>query len=268
MDNSLADWLTLRESADAAARSASLASAVSDALGIPSGSSLRILDLGSGTGSNVRYLAGRLLTPQDWLLDDHHPDLQAREAKSSSTISIETRVADLGTLDDPDMFTRRHLVTASALLDLVSESWMSRLAAKCRDIRATVLFALTYNGQSHCSPEEPEDDAVRELLNRHQRNNDKGFGKAAGPDAVECAVRCFSEADYHVRREASDWNLPPDARELQRQLIKGWAEAAVEIAPDQAPKIESWLARRFAHVDAGRSRITVGHEDIAGFQRF
>lgn len=268
MDNSLADWLTLRESADAAARSASLTSAVSDALGIPSGSPLRILDLGSGTGSNVRYLAPRLLTPQDWLLVDRDPDLLARVPKSSPSISIETRVADLGTLDDPDMFTRRHLVTASALLDLVSESWMSMLAAKCRDTRATVLFALTYNGQSHCSPEEPEDDAVRELLNRHQRNNDKGFGKAAGPDAVECAVRCFSAAGYRIRREASAWDLQPAARELQRQLIKGWAEAAVEIAPDRAPKIESWLARRLAHIDAGRSRVTVGHDDVAAFRSF
>jgi hypothetical protein len=52
-------------------------------------------------------------------------------------------VANLGSLDDAGMFSRQHLVTASALLDLVSESWMKTLAARCRDAGAAVLFALT-----------------------------------------------------------------------------------------------------------------------------
>ena len=122
-------------------------------------------------------------------------------------------------------------MTASALLDLVSETWLQTVARHCREAGAAVLFALTYNGRSHCSPEEPEDDAIRELMNRHQRANDKGFGPAAGPEAIECAARSFAAVGYHVRRESSDWVLPPYMRELQRQLIEGWAEAALEIAP-------------------------------------
>ena len=52
-------------------------------------------------------------------------------------------------------------------------------------------------------------------------------------------------------------------RELQRQLIQGWAEAALEISHDQSRMIRGWLDRRLAHVDAGRSYITVGHDDIS-----
>ena len=29
--------------------------------------------------------------------------------------------------------------------------------------------------------------------------------------------------------------------------------------------VNSWLARRLAHVDAGRSHVTVGHEDLAAW---
>ena len=163
------------------------------------------------------------------------------------------------------MFAGRHLVTASALLDLVSAQWLDTLAARCRASGAAVLFALTYNGESGCSPVEPEDDFIRSLMNRHQ-NTDKGLGgPAAGPDAANCAERSFAAAGYQVLRDASNWLLPPDRRELQTLLIEGWAHAAVEIAPEHTSTIRSWLARRLAHVEAGRSRVIVGHDDLAAW---
>ena len=154
-------------------------------------------------------------------------------------------------------------MTASALLDLVSDRWLRELAARCRAAGAIALLSLTYNGQSRCDPAEPEDDAIRLLMNRHQKRSDKGFGPAAGPDAAGAAARAFADAGYDVARVASDWLLSPDARDLQRELILGWADAAREIAPEQSSTIDDWLGRRLAHVEAGRSRIVVGHEDLA-----
>jgi hypothetical protein len=287
MADSLVNWLALREPADVAARSMTLTRAIVDALGRRD--QMSVLDLGSGTGSSVRYLAGQLPTPQRWLLVDRDPALLAEVwARTSSwgavrgyevttdrdglmirgrqmDCCVETRRLDLGRLTDPQIFSGHHLVTASALLDLVSEAWLGTLAWHCRESGAAVLFALTYNGRSRCSPAEPEDDRIRELLNRHQRASDHGFGVAAGPEAVECAARCFGAVGYHVRREASDWVLPPDTRALQRQLIEGWAKAALEIAPDEAAMVESWLTRRLAHVEAHRSHIIVCHEDLAAW---
>ena len=258
MGDSLADWLALREPFDAAARSDALTRAVAAAL--PRDRPLKIVDLGAGRGSNARYLAGRLPMPQEWLLVDE--DAALLGDVGGLTPDFETRQMNLGALD-PVIFGGRHLVTASALLDLVSETWLRSLAVHCRAIGAAGLFALTYNGQSRCSPMEPEDDTVRELMNRHQRSNDKGFGRAAGPDAVAAAERCFWEVGYSVQRASSDWLLPPEARELQRQLVEGWAEAATGIAPGDSAMILSWSRRRLAHIDAGRSRIIVCHEDLA-----
>ena len=273
MSDSLSSWLALREPADTAARSVALTRALVAAL--PGGNvfrPLRILDLGAGTGSNVRYLAGYLPLRQDWLLVDQDASLLKEAparmfswgAAKRLLFHIHTRRMNLGALD-PEIFFGRDLVTASALLDLVSETWLRSVAGLCRAGGAAALFALTYNGRSHCSPAEPEDEAIRELMNRHQKTSDKGFGQAAGPGAVDCAERCFAEAGYHVRREASDWVLPPDARDLQRQLIDGWAEAVIEIAPERSAMIGDWLARRLAHVAANRSRVIVGHEDLAAW---
>src|SRR5690348_8953010 len=58
MGESLADWLSLREAADAAARSEALARAIAD--GLRDHAPLRLVDLATGTGSNIRYLAPRL----------------------------------------------------------------------------------------------------------------------------------------------------------------------------------------------------------------
>src|SRR5207249_2649175 len=104
-----------------------------------------------------------------------------------------------------------------------------------------------------------------DLLNQHQKRNDKGFGRAAGPDAVDAATRAFAGAGYEVRRVASDWKLDPGQRDMQQCLIEGWAQAASEVAPDRAETITDWLARRLAHVEAGLSHVTVGHEDLAAW---
>ncbi len=172
---------------------------------------------------------------------------------------------DLGSLDDRGLFSGRHLVTASALLDLVSESWLSTLAGRCREVGAAVLFPLNYNGRSRCSPEEPEDAMVLDLMNRHQ-HTDKGLGgPAAGPDAAAHAMTIFADAGYDVRSERTDWMLEPREREFQRRLIEGWAEAAMAIDSGSAARVTDWLGRRLAHVAAGCSHIVVGHDDVAAW---
>ena len=286
MDNLLSTWLDLREPADAAARSNRLTSKIADTLA--TGETVQALDLATGTGSNLRYLAPHLPGRQRWLMVDRDSALlallpglmrswgAARRYRVTPVggnecviegeqlqCHIETLSLDLNSLDDADIFAGRQLVTASALLDLVSEEWLGALAARCRNVGAAVLFGITYNGWSACSPEEPEDEMVRHLFNRHQKT-DKGLGgPAAGPDAAGHAARCLADAGYRVWTEHSDWMLGSAERELQRRLIDGWADAAVESAPDNAPVIAQWRARRIAHVDAGRSQIVVGHLDLA-----
>lgn len=287
MDESLSDWLGLREPVDHAARSEAVTRTMAGAM--PSGQQVYVLDLATGTGSNIRYLMDRLPGRQRWLAVDRDAALLAdlRERMSSwgaakgytvrtgpasclirgdgLECDIETRQMDLGALDDREIFAARHLVTASALLDLVSAQWLRALATQCRAAGASVLFTITYNGRSSCVPVEPEDEIVRDLMNQHQKR-DKGLGgPAAGPDAVACAERCFGEAGYVVQVEPSDWMLGPAEADLQRMLIEGWAHAAAEMVPDRAATITSWRARRLAHVDAGHSRIVVGHDDLGAW---
>lgn len=276
-----AEWLRLREPVDHAARSAALTADVMRTL--PPGP-VGILDLACGTGSNLRYLRGRILyfniegqdclntrsdpytpyTPPEWLLVDHDPALLALVEPDPNVRTVER---DLRNLDD-GVFAGRALVTASALLDLVSESWLRDLVLHCRAHAAAALFALTYDGRLAFEPAEPDDARIRDLVNRHQMT-DKGFGSALGPSAIARAADLFRDAGYEVRLAESDWVLrrasAPDA--LQEQLIDGWAEAASEMAADRAGIIEAWRRKRRGHVASGQSVLTVGHQDLAALLR-
>ena len=256
MTSFTAEWLSLREPADAAARSDALAAGFA-------GTRSRIVDLASGTGANIRYLAPRArrrIRTGSPSIDD--PRLLAALAPPAGA-RVSTLRLDLARALDDLPLAGCDLVTASALLDLVSASWLHRLAARCAEARVGVLFALTYDGRIEWSPAEEGDELVRTLVNRHQLG-DKGFGPALGPGAAAAASAAFTAVGYEVREESSDWNLGPESFALQTALIDGWTSAAAETAPAEANVLRDWAKRRRAHVAAGHSRLRVGHLDISG----
>lgn len=279
------EWLGLREPLDRSSRSGELVESLrhpADGNGLR-----RVLDLGCGTGANLRYLAPLLGGNQQWLLLDRDrallAELPTRVAEWAAAENLTLARSEPGMLlqgvalqcgvawrtrdlaDDPGGLVGQGLwlVTASALLDLVSESWLQQLAAACRRTGAGVLFSLTYDGCVRCAPALADDALVIELVNRHQRG-DKGFGPALGPTAVAVAQRLFAQHGYRVRLARSDWRIVPAQRQLQRELLRGWVDAAVEMAPRLAPRITAWGDKRQDLVDAGHSAITVGHQDLLG----
>ena len=253
-----ADWLALREPYDHAARSPDL---VALAAGHRPGS-LSILDLGAGAGSNLRFVAPRLDRPQRWRLIDNDAALLATAADRSAggrvAVVIESRdlAADPHGID----LTGVDIVTASALIDLVSADWLMALTRRTAAAGCAMLFALTYDGVIAWSPEHKADVLVTDLVNRHQRT-DKGFGPALGPDAATFTAP-YAARNLRWIIEPSDWVLGPADTAIQEALIDDWANAAATMAPDQARAISDWRRERRAIVADGRSHLRVGHVDI------
>lgn len=249
------DWLALREPADARSRSDALVAelrAVLDSRGA-------ILDLGAGTGANARHLAPRLGGTHAWTLVDHDAALLATlRNRLPARIEWHALNTDLCGVDALP-FPPRGLVTASALLDLVSAQWLDAIAAHCAQAGAAALFALSYDGRIAFDPPHPDDERVRVLVNLHQRT-DKGFGPALGPDATDAAQAAFASRGYRCRRAASDWQLDWTDAPLQAELIDGWADAAIDRSPADAARVDAWRDARLQA--AGTSRLTVGHEDL------
>jgi len=75
-------------------------------------------------------------------------------------------------------------------------------------------------------------------------------------------VRAFERVGYAVVTGASDWEFAPDDRDIQLEVLSGWAGAAGELGELPQAAIDAWLARRRELVASGRSRMRVGHVDF------
>lgn len=257
-----ADWLTLREPFDVRARSETLTAALAQRL---TTRPLEAVDLGAGTGSNIRYLAPRLGGEQHWLAVDDDAALIDTQPADLHGEAHDCRISslrlDLAAGLDAVPWAQCQLVSGSALLDLVSGPWLAQLAAACARARSIVAFALTYDGRMSFTPGLPDDDWVRRMVNRHQ-HGDKGFGPALGPSAVGHACKLFPEHGYALQCADSDWVIRSHEQELQQALLAGWAAAAMEMAPSQQQRVEQWRAQRQDWISAGQSRMRVGHQDF------
>ena len=258
-----ADWLALREPVDHASRAPALLPLLAAAS--RAGRWSRVLDLGSGTGSNIRYLAPRLPVGQVWTLVDHDVALLARVEVPDRVRSLDRLCGDLSTVGIAAV-AETHLVTGSALLDLVSETWMRTLAEACHSAACGALFALTYNGRiewegADAAVPDPGDELVRLAVNAHQ-TRDKGLGRALGPQAGSVAQACFREAGYRTWFRPSPWCLGSSHTALASALVDGWERAAVEERPDQRREIGDWANRRREQLAEHRVGVTVGHVDM------
>jgi SAM-dependent methyltransferase len=254
------EWLALREAADIEARDASLLSH----LDLPQAGPLRVIDLGAGTGSNLRYLAPRLACAQNWtLIDADRALLDAVTGPNLATpLNVALRQLDLTQNLDALPLDQCDLVTASALFDLASEQWVAYLAARCAAAKVKFgLFATSVDDKIIWSPPDSDDEFIRGIFNAHMRR-DKGFGPALGGRAPQALEKCFAAAGYRVFSGDSAWHLAAADGELQSHLLQGYVEACLEQNPKMAGTLEAWAKRRAEHIVRGQSTLEVGHRDV------
>ncbi|MCF0082562.1 class I SAM-dependent methyltransferase [Streptomyces lomondensis] len=264
------EWLELREPADAAARAHDLLDPLRIRLANLPGKSggVVIHDLGCGTGSMGRWLASRLDGAQHWILHDRDPYLlhfaavaSPRSAADGSRVSVETRRGDVARLT-PDALQGASLVTASALLDVLTREEIDTLAAACAGAGCPALLTLSVAGRVELTPSHPLDSEIAQAFNDHQRRDG-----LLGPDAVTAAAEAFSEQGATVRLHPSPWRLGPEQAALTEQWLRGWVGAAVEQRPDLRVLADAYLADRLAACAAGELRVTVHHTDLLALCR-
>ena len=260
MSSFAADWLALREPHDARARNPQVMAAAVDVLEkLPSAN---IVDLGCGTGAMLRALAPRIPVRQMWRLVDNDLGLLMRASVTHrpARVDVMTRPVDLARDLEAALDGPHDLITMSALLDLVSADWLERLTVEIAVRNIPIYMALSYDGRIAFEPADSADAEIVAAANAHQRG-DKGFGPALGPAAADAAIKRFESLDYAVSQGAADWVLRPSDRDMQMQMLTGWASAARETGRLSLADTVAWLTRRREAVAAGRSSIRVGHID-------
>lgn len=269
-----AAWLALREPVDHASRNTDVAARVRDHFA--SRASLTVVDLGCGTGSNLRALAASLPPRQSWHLIDGDADLLAAarhrlcdwadDARPSAAgvelekdgrrIDVRFDCADLTKCSLTFGDLGADLVTAAALFDLVSRDWLERLVDGLSDRHVPIHAVLNYDGAAHWDPSDPLDARVVAAFNRHQRG-DKGFGPALGPAAGETLAGLCERRGYVTCSGDSPWRLLPADAALIAALTEGFARAAGEIDPTLRGSLADW-----AEGHAAARAVTIGHRDV------
>lgn len=269
------DWLALREAADHRSRNSTLLSKL--AARFANREDVLVVDLGAGTGSNLRAVAPALPARQQWILIDHDPALlvAAFEAiaqwadssravatgleisKGGKSLLIELRQADLAAEPATWGNASPDLVTAAALFDLVSEVWIERFIAALARAGLPLYTALNHDGVAEWSPPHPADRRIKGAFERHF-GRDKGFGPSAGLRASKLMTDQLASAGYGIERGRSDWRLGPADSKLIAMLAEDWAKAAGETGDVPAAEIADWFAARKA---VGVSCL-VRHEDF------
>ncbi len=276
-----AEWLALREPVDHRSVSASLRAEA--AARFASRSDMRVLDMGCGSGSNLRGLAPFLGASQHWTLADWDERLlaharaalmrwadEAREEgealalrKADKSVRVDFLKVDLARDVERALDAAPDLVTAAAFFDLVSAEWIARFAQAMAQRRLPLYTVLTYDGRESWSPAHDADSAMLAAFHLHQ-GKDKGFGPAAGPAAARALADAFAAQGYDVRRAPSPWRIgalegAPEGA-LFGELAKGAAQAVRETGALAPALIEDWLAMRLDAGIGGRA-CEIGHED-------
>lgn len=268
------DWLALREPADHQARSRALLAKLQtwagreysgpDSTDGQHGPPLFVADLGTGTGSNARYLVPALPVPQRWALFDQDRELLALAAGRIEPLDVpvEAHVCHLTADRLASQIPREtRLITASALIDLMSASWLESLAAAAARQHAGVFIVLTYDGRFELSPAEEDDQWIRQTVNAHQHGI-KGTDPAMGPDATDYLKAQLEAQGYRVSVASSPWQLTAGQAPLQIALLKGWQQAVLEQAPAERERAIRWFERRLAQAAGQALDIRVHHQDL------
>lgn len=257
-----ASWLALREPADAAARSRDLVDELRGHL--PDTDRMVIHDLGCGTGSMGRWLAPLLPGPQHWVLHDRDAELleaAAAEppgpAADGSTVTLETRRSDINGLN-PGEAT---LITASALLDMLTANELDGLLDLCTAAACPALLTLSVTGHVEVTPADPLDRRVAAAFNAHQRRKTER-GALLGPNAPELAIEQLGRRGAEVLVRSSPWRLGASDRDLVAEWFEGWLWAACEQEPELSAQTDGYERRRLAEAKAGRLQVTVDHADL------
>ncbi len=254
-------WLALREPADAEARSRDLVEHLERAL--PRNGRRVIHDLGCGTGSMGRWLAPQLTGPQHWVLHDRDGDLLALAAAGvpglsadDAPVTVETRHTDLAGLSPRDL-AGAGAIAASALLDLLTEDELDRLARTSVAVGCPILLTLSVTGRVEITPAEPLDASVAAAFDAHQRR-----GRLLGPGAVAFAVDVFRSLGAEVLVRASAWRLGGADSGLFAEWFTGWVGAACEQETELDARCEPYARLRLQQAGTGALTVTVGHADM------
>ena len=277
-------WLTEREFFDNQSRSNLLIKEIKK----DSRSINKIIDLGCGTGSFLRWCIAQKLSFSEAMLIDFDRRLinsigmlfrRFLKNKNYTIKKVNTReylVTNLSSLEKSkilflkkniinslDKIDRYDLVSLSALSDLLSKNIIRRLLSKTNRNKY-IYFSLCFNGKIRWSPVNEFDNYVINKFNKHQIQ-DKGFGIALGENSIRYIESIANKNSYVYTKKDSSWKINSfniQGKSFQEKYLKIILTALKNDDITDKDILKLWFSKRMQSIKHIKSKLIVGHNDI------
>ena len=252
-------WLYQREKIDNSSKNLKMINKINSS--IKNLKNIHILDLGTGTGSNFRFLSKKINHKnQYWTLMDISKS-SLREANKNITLNYKVKKVSLKHNDiikeiKNTNFNKFDIVTGSAFLDIMPYKWFKDFH-KLNQNTKIIYFSINYNGYFKFHPHHSFDNNMLNLFNKDQQSKKDGKVKAVGPDCSEIIKNYFSKT-HKTFLLNSNW---VDIKNNKFQLMfLNFCKNVIN--KNKKNSLDEWLEFKKEKILKNKSKLNVYNKDF------
>lgn len=247
---------------------------------------VHLVDLGTGTGSNVRYYLEQFPQNQTWHCVEEDGALKEmfwqnikqlaktegyelewngealKMSKSGHWVNIHFVEGNLMELDSLVDLLRTDFILANAVFDLFSEAQFSELIHIISHHSLSLFFSLNYEGMKFF-PSEEADVFYIDQYNAHMKRP-QPFGHGMGPDASQLMEKAFRTALAEVKLGESIWEIGEKDEKMLTYLLGFFEDALADWwkTTEEKAAFIAWIGRKKTMIQEQQLAANVYHQDV------
>jgi len=248
----------------------------------------RIIDLGSGNGSFLRYCHSKKMIFEEMLLVDYDSKLlrdfyastysylngtnynilkesptkyKLKKIDVIKTKNIQLMNTDI--LKSLNIINNYNLISLSAMSDILPTLFIKKLL-NIVGKNKIIYFSICFDGSIKWTSSHKYDKYILTMFNKHQEMN-KISGYALGLKSIKLIKEYSAKKKYSFQVEDSSWELKSydeDSKNFQKMYLDTICKPLKKDDITDKDMLSEWRNVKLKDIVSGKSKIIVGHKDI------